>query len=268
MTNTKLTLLLIIALSFYANLLRAQNQTETYQKAIDQINCATAKKMLTSFERAFLAKNITDCRYETIVREVKKIQENQTKGYKQDILNITSKINDRKNSIENPSEYVVFETSLDDLALYVEEQYAALCGKYRKPTNNVCKDYEKSNQQLQQEISNIVNKALVQIGKNTYGGEKAKDRQPLPPPTSTTGIATPSETESTNQPTTATPTSATPDKTRTSGSDNNLAALISTIVLVLLIAAVGWLYKEQQELKEQLEDIRMMLKVYNRKENR
>jgi len=258
------TLLLMMTALFIHSLAFAQGQLDTYKKAVDNINCAAAKKMLTSFERGFLAKNINTCSYEVIVREVKKIQENQTKGYKQEILNIVATINGYKNGIDNPSEYLVFENALDELAAYANEDYGKLCNKYAKPTNSVCRDFEKSNAQLTREIAGIVNKALLEIGKNTYGGDKAKERIPVDEPktTAATGGESDNETPAVKETETIKDEPAT---TTGNSSGSSLAAIVSTIVLVLLIAAVGWLYKEQQELKEQLEDIRMMLRVFNQK---
>lgn len=239
----------------------AQQQLADYKQAVDEVNCALAKKMLVSFERASLAKGIKDCTYEAVVKEVRKVQENKTKGYKQDILDILSKVNNYKTKVDNPSEYVLFETTLDNLAEYAVQSYADLCNEYAKPGNSICKDFNQASANLEQEVAGIVNSALNEIGKNTYGGEKAKTRtvpdKPKP------GKTEPAETGEQNQANDG--NIAEVSDNSTPGTGASLASIISTIVLVLLIAAVGWLYKEQQELKEQLEDIKMMLRVLNQK---
>jgi len=251
--------LLLSTFLFYSSL-TAQEQVDTYKKAVDDINCALAKKMLISFERASLAKNITACTYEVINRETNKIIENQTKGYKQEILNITSRINQYKTKIDNPSEYLVFESNLDELSAFSKESFEGICNKYAKPTNSVCRDYDKNSDLLDQELTNIVNSALISIGKKTYGGEKANNRTPkTEPKTEEKKEVKPKETKSSKDSKVQDTNSA-----ESGGNSSSLASIVSTIILVLLIAAVGWLYKEQQELKEQLEDIRMMLRVFNR----
>lgn len=244
---------------------QAQVQVEVYKKAVDDINCTMAKKMLVSFERASFARNINDCRYETIVREIKKVQENRTKGYKQDILDMVSKVNNYKTKIDNPSEYVLFETTLDNLAAYTTDAYGSLCNKYAKPSNAICKDYKQSSTLLEQEVADIVYAALAEIGKNTYGGEKAKQRT-LPQKTAPATTENAEETNEANDGNLSESGGQTLTTPATNGT-GGLASIISTIVLVLLIAAVGWLYKEQQELKEQLEDIKMMLRMFNQKKS-
>ncbi|OWY22921.1 hypothetical protein B6N25_05805 [Sphingobacteriales bacterium TSM_CSS] len=239
----------------------AQQQITDYKQAVDDVNCVLAKKMLISFERASLARGIKDCTYEAVVKEVRKVQENKTKGYKQDILDILSKVNNYKTKVDNPSEYVLFETTLDNLATLAVQSYSDLCDKYAKSGNSICKDFNQTSASLEQEVAVIVNNALLEIGQNTYGGEKAKTRPAPDKPQPRT--VEPAETGTANQANDGQVTEVS-DSSKP-GTGASLASVISTIVLVLLIAAVGWLYKEQQELKEQLEDIKMMLRVFNQK---
>lgn len=265
--------------------LQAQQPQEiAYKKAIDEINCAMVRELLISYDRPVVARNLYDCSYNNISVQVNKIKENTIKGYKKLILDAASDINGYKTKVSNPAEYSLFETALSDAKSLAVKRFEQVCEKNKGANNSVCVDMDKRAVKLQSAINDIVNTALADIAKNTYGGENApKAGTPKTSEGATAGSASPktdnnsntSNAESSEEASMA----AAEDKKTATQTDNSAEdtgsgqrrggssfwGFLQAALFIGLIAAVGWLYKENTELKEKLRDIEMLLKILNQR---
>lgn len=242
-----------------------QPQQDIYQKTIDDINCAAIKLLLIGFDRPVAAKGINHCRYEIITTEVKKVKENQVKGYKAHFLKLAEGINAYKTKIDNPSEYLLYENTLEEVSVYAVNQFRSICRKYQAPNNTVCVRLSQKALQLEGEVNDLINKSLAKIGEHTYGGEKAKERSLKPPPplpaVEKEAPTTPNEPLTIPAEKAEEVASLSKEVPQAKGGNS----VLFTIILVLLIASVAWLYKENYELRDEIEEIKELLKLINKK---
>ena len=242
---------------------QANEQQQVYNKAIDDINCATIKLLLIGFDRPVAAKAIQPCTYGEISTEVRKVKENQVKGYRAMILKLAGEIDGYKGKVENPSEYSLFENAMEEVGAYALSQFRSICQKFQRPNNSVCVRLDQKVLQLESEINDIVNETLVKVGQNTYGGDRAQKRVKAPSPKKDKKPSTNIDKAKDN----STVTEESADITAP-GTSKKSGSWLITIFLVLLAAAVAWLFKENYELREKMEDVEMLVNVLtnNRKE--
>jgi len=242
--------------------INAQNAQTIYEQALNDINCYTAKVLLRSFDRPVAANNIKRCTFVNIQKEVNGITENKTKGYKKMILDIIVEVNNAKTGLSNPNNYTAYENALRSAQHASIEGFQKICKKFGANNSRICYKYNDKYAQLERDVTNTVNNALKNIKQYTTNNSDA-----------TPSSATTSESEATSE--IDSPTHDT--ETITSHNDNNENVIVrtpynskrlplwATIVLIVLSAIIVWLYKEQSELKEELKDIKRLLKVLNQK---
>ncbi len=264
----------LLSLMCTTTTLQAQQPQEVaYRKAIDEINCAMVRELLISYDRPVLARNLYDCSYQNITTQIGKIKENTIKGYKKMITDAASDINNYKTKVSNPAEYSLFETALSDAKSLAVKRFEEVCSKNKGVNNSVCIDMDKRAIKLQSSINDVMNNALSEIAKNTYGGEKAPKASP--PKTSQEAAAVEDKDSPTHQESaetapdnsTNTTTAASNNSSQSTGRSSNFWGILQAALFIGLIAAVGWLYKENTELKEKLHDIEMLLKILNQRKS-
>lgn len=258
----RILLLTPLLLSSFAVL--AQPQQDIYNRAIDEINCATVKTLLISYDRPVAARMIQTCSYDNIARALDKVQENTIKGYKKLIVETAQTINGYKSKVANPAEYSLYESALEEAQALALKRYEDVCSKNKGSNTTVCANMEQKALKLQSELNGIVSTALPKIAKQTYGGEKAAT-------TTEKTAATNSENANVKKPIEEIPrkeysNGAQPEISNSSnGGSSNFWTLLHAAIILGLIAAVAWLFKENRELKEKMDDITMLLKVLNQK---
>lgn len=241
----------------------AQPQQEVYTQTIDQINCATVKTLLVSYDRPVAARMIQPCNYDNILRAIDKVQENTIKGYKKMILETAQSINSYKSKVTNPAEYSLYESALEEVQALALRRYEEVCSKNKGANATVCTNMEQKSLKLQSEINSLVQDALPKISQQTYGGgkpaqksESSKSKPTAKDPTATEDVPR-GEYNNGTQPETA-------ESEGNSGA-SRLWVSLQALILLGLIAAVIWLFKENRELKEKMDDIAMLLKMLNQK---
>ncbi|MEZ4883104.1 MAG: hypothetical protein R3E32_00115 [Chitinophagales bacterium] len=244
----------IVFISLATPLLHAQVQIEIYNKAIEDINCSTIKLLLIGYDRPLAARNIKDCNYDSIEKEVNKVKENQVRGYKTMFLKLSAEINAYKGKVENPSEYSHFANALEEVSTYAVQQFRATCQKHQQISNRVCVRLDQKVLQLEGEINDIANNALTEISKHTFGVSK-----PIK-------VTTPKTTNTASETSTEAVTTANNDEvTPTKPSSGGGTSLIVVFILIVLVGAVGWLFKENYLIKEELADLKLLLKALNQR---
>ena len=248
----------------------AQAQQDAYHNAIDNINCATIKMLLIGFDRPGAASKIKKCRFDEIINEVKQIKENQVKGYRQDILNVADNIEGYKDDIENPGEYVLYENALDEAGVYAISQFKKVCGTYQAKSSSICENMDRKILRLQGDINSYIDQALANISQHTYGGNKKS------PAKKQTNQATAKEEnkEDTKQQVAsqktkkeeALPVSGDIDeKSKTEKSRGGGLSWLTRLFLLAMLLGMGYLYFQNRKLKEQIEDVRMLIKMLTQK---
>lgn len=274
--KTKFIPYILLLLSSTEWLLAQLPQQNTYQQAVDKINCLTIKTLLISYDRPNTARSIETCNFAEVKRGIDKVQENKIKGYKKMFADLANEINGYKNKVANPEEYTLFESSLEELQTLAVRRFEEICEKNKGANNSVCDDMAQRGIKLETEIEHIVGEALAEIGKHTYGGEKAAQRKRTPPPPAEPekSASNDHEVAAENAPEndTAEPTPETgitpatsTGSSSSSGGSTGIWSVLQTILIVLLMGAVAWLFKENYELKEKMEDIRLLLKILNQR---
>lgn len=241
----------------------AQPQQEVYTQTIDQINCATVKTLLISYDRPVAARMVQPCNYDNILRAINTVQENTIKGYKKMILETAQSINSYKSKVTNPAEYSLYESALEEVQALALRRYEEVCSKNKGANATVCTNMEQKSLKLQSEINSLVQDALPKISQQTYGGGKSAQKAEPSKPKSRTDNTTATE----DVPRSEYSNGAQPETTEQAGSSSGSRLWVSLQALVLLglIAAVIWLFKENRELKEKMDDIAMLLKMLNQK---
>lgn len=257
-------LTLLFSLLFAYHFVLAQNQQDIYKRAIDEINCITIKTLLTSYDRPIAARMIQTCSYDNVTRAIEKVQENTIKGYKSLILETAQAINGYKNKVENPAEYSLYESALEEAQTLALRRYEEVCSKNKGANNSVCMQMEQKALKLQSELNGIVGAALPKIAKSTY---KAPNSTAAPVEAQATETANSDNNNNINNevPHEEYANNASPASTNSSGTGTSIWSMISAVIMLALIAAVAWLFKENNELKEKMDDINMLLKMLNQK---
>lgn len=250
--------------------LAAQGQNTFYEKAVDEINCYTTKALLYNFERSSVANKIgNNCTYPNITSETSKVKENVLQGYRQRILDNAAAINAYKQKIEtsaSPSEY---EYLLRDLQSYAIASLGEVCKPYLGKSPNVCSNLNKDQITLQGDINHIIGQALKNI-KNPTAAQASNN------------TATSTATGTTTQRPAQSPETTTTNRTRNISAENHTTAdvpanntnannttmgmtTVNAVLFITLFIVIAWLFKENQELREQIEDIKTLLKVLTKK---
>ncbi len=264
-------LITLFFLNVSVNSAQAQDALTIYKKAVDEINCATTKLLLAAYDRPATARKIKSCTYSEITGEVKTIEEKTIKGYKKLILDVANDINSYKNKIENPVEYSLYEDALANLTTETIENFSTACVKYRTEKNGVCQKLDKKVASLKSDFNKIKALALTNIKRETYNANNtATDNNNNEPVEEVRAIPSTS-------PETVTDNTTNQETNNITAVNNNEGERIVvkdsskgtsmwyTLIIIVLAALVAWLYKGQTELKEQMEDIKMLLKILNKK---
>lgn len=247
-------LAIFISLFFSINVsLSAQGQQKLYENAIDNINCATVKILLVGFDRPIAARNIKNCRYADIMSELNDVQENQTKGYKQRFIDLANGINTYKNKLKGKQKYSAYENALDQVSSLALKNFEQICKNFQTPDNNVCERLDQKQIKLQTDIQNIVEQNLKAISQ--YADENV-ETETVPTQTTSEPTRTTNDTPTTNY---------SEETTNTQNEGNAMLPMFLMIVLSLVIAALIWLYKQQAELKEKVEDLEILFRVLHEK---
>ncbi len=238
---------------------QAQVQMDIYRKAIEDINCTTVKLLLVGFDRPIAARNIKNCDYKSIEKEVKKIQENQVRGYKSLFLKLTAEISSYKGKIDNPSEYAHFASALEEVSTYTVQQFRATCKKHQRPNNRVCVRLDQKVLQLEGDINDIANTALTKISQHTFGVGKPKPIK----------VETPKNETTDSEPTTSTTSEDSSNETEVAETPSNRkssgTSMFVVFILVLLTGGVVWLFKENYLMKEEIADLKLLLKALSQR---
>lgn len=263
------TLLLFISISLvsFGELVLAQDAITTYKKTIDDINCKAIKLLLVGYDRPVAARNIKTCTYSDIIQEVNKIKENQIKGYKADFLNLAKALNSYKTKITDATNYVEYESNLEEISAYSVGQFRNICQKHQTPSNTICQRLSEKVMTLESDLNAMVDKSLSRIQSAIQSGATGEVAvaQPIQ------RVAESPENEEIVQedltdilpapPAVATEIQQTQP---TSESTNSTTSWWVYLVILLLVAAITWLFKQNSELKEEVEDVKMLLKILTR----
>ena len=244
-------LMILALLLFGTNInLVAQDQQKLYENAIDNINCATVKILLVGFDRPVAARNIKNCKYADIMAELNDVQENETKGYKQSFLDLANGINTYKGKLKGKQKYAAYENALDQVSSLALKNFEQICKNFQMPDNNICEKLDQKQIKLQTDIQNIVEqnlKAISQYAENNVEEETLAER---------TTIETTTDTPITNY---------SEDQPNTQNKENSMLPIFLMILLLIVIAAIIWMYKRQLELKEKVEDLEILFRVLHEK---
>ncbi len=244
-----------LSLFFASSAIQAQVQMDIYHKAIEDINCATIKLLLIGYDRPIASRSIKSCTYDAIEKEVKKVTENQVRGYKTMFLKLAAEINAYKGKIDNPSEYAHFASALEEVSTYAVQQFRATCQKHQVISSRICVRLDQKVLQLEGDINDIANTALTKISQHTFGAGKPKPIK----------IETPKTTNPDAETSTDTGVESTDEDIAESTSKSGGTSLIVVFILLALIAAVGWLFKENYLIKEELADLKLLLKALSQR---
>lgn len=253
--------LLLLGVSFYS---KAQPQVAVYQQTIDEINCTTLKLLLVSYDRPVAARSIQPCEYGEIVYEVKKVKENKLKGYKTMFLALAKDIEAFKKKATAEDNYATYAGQLEAVSNYSVQRFREICQTHQAPTNKVCQKLAQKSITLQATLNKLVNDALAKISEHVPSDGKPATRTTIAPPptepapekTEPATLTNDNETQQYQE-----PVSQTYNKSTKSSS----SSLIMNLVIFILVLAVGWLYKENYELKEEVQDIKMLLKALTKR---
>ncbi len=263
-------LLLILGLLFPICAIFAQSQEQAYYKAVDRINCEASRLILKGFDRPAAARSIQTCRYTEILTQINGIQENKVTGYKARIAEMATGINDYKGRVSSDSGYRQIEETLIDLKEYTLEQFRSICQDYKHPDNKICQNLDQKVLTLESTINSITNNALSNLTNDTVGGTAQNEvaSKPVADDEEEGGLF--SRFKKKETPTATVDPSLTRRNTTTNSGSSAVVgdssnSLFMTIILVLLILAVGWLFKENYELKQQVEDLKVLLKTFTQR---
>lgn len=259
-------IIILLQISYVTSYAQSNTAKQTYDNAIDEINCLTLKKLLVSYSRQSVAQSIKQCKYSEIDAKLKTVKENVTKGYKADFIDFAKNINAYKSKIENPTEYALYAASFQELTAYITKNFQTVCNRYNKNDLIICADASQKSLDLQANINAITAKALAQIAQNTYNGTTSKGRTPSTAPTN-------SDSSKNSQSATNAekiPISPTATTTQTIESQLNTPATppayesndsTLTIIVALLIGVIGsliWSFKEISDLKKEIATLKKL----------
>lgn len=256
--SKKLFTVLILFLFFASTAMQAQVQMDIYHKAIEDINCATIKLLLIGYDRPIASRSIKSCNFEAIEKEVKKVQENQVRGYKSMFLKLAAEINAYKGKIDNPSEYAHFASALEEVSTYSVQQFRATCQKHQAINSRICVRLDQKVLQLEGDINDIANTALTKISQHTFGVGKPKTIKVETPKTTNPDVETSTNTE--------VETADVEDIEENNTSKSGGTSLFVVFILLALIIAVGWLFKENYLIREELADLKLLLKALSQRD--
>lgn len=259
--------IITLQLLLFSAFIQAQTSQEVFYNAVDEINCATAKTTLELFNRESAANKIKDCNYIKIKEAIVTVKENLIKGYKSNIIDIATGIDNFKQNIDNPSEYSLYQNALESLEDYALESVKKICTKYNSRKTPVCTEIALKSKQLEQQINTITETALATIATKTYGAGEAVQNKTTKNKIDKE-IAISSDFEKFKDPNLTTNNPTNVNNTPTNNNDTSIIATLSTILLIITCAVVAWLFKENYELKNEVQDIKMVFKaLMERKEN-
>ena len=244
--------LMLIGTLFATNVqVLAQTQKKLYDKAIDDINCTVIKLLLVSYDRPALARNISNCTHANIVKEVRKVRENQVRGYRDMFLKLSNEINGYKTSVAGNS-VSDYANSLEEASGYALSQFRKICQTHQAPNNKVCFRLEQKVLTLESDFNNIVSETIGKMGGQTRPNE--------PPPNQPAARPQTNHTTDNDSPPAAAAENDTPIFQSVPQKSTRISLLVA-FVLIALIAAVAWLFKEVMDLKEELADLKLLLKT-------
>lgn len=244
----------LLALCLLVNILSfGQKRQAIYTKAVDEINCKATKTLLGAYNRAATARSIQICTYDEIQLGIERVQENKLKGYKQKIADLSTEIDAYKKKVsdsKNDKDYAAAFEELNDMIL---SRFRKMCEQDQALAPDICPNLDAKVLGLQGDLNDISDESLKQI-KRYNTGEQSQ--------TTATVSPKPPVTEKTNKPT--------EEATQPSISGSGLSGFTTTFVFLLIIglaAVCGWLYKEVNDLKEQLEDLKTLVNILNKQKN-
>ena len=241
--------LLVNILSF------GQKRQAIYTKAIDEINCKATKTLLSAYNRTVAARSIQICTYDEIQLGIERVQENKLKGYKQKIANLSTEIDAYKSKVsdsKNDKDYAAAFEELNDMIL---SRFRKMCEQDQALAPEICSNLDAKVLSLQGDLNDISDESLKQIKRYNTSGEQSQTAAAESP--KTTNTEKPSKT-----------TNETTETSATSG--DGMGGFTTTFVFLLIIglaAVCGWLYKEVNDLKEQLEDLKTLVNILNKQKN-
>lgn len=233
-----------------------QKQQDIYSKTIDEINCKATKTLLGAYNRAVAARSIQICTYDEIQLGVERVQENKLKGYKQKIADLAAEIDSYKNKVSDTQSDKAYAAAFEELNDMILNRFRKMCEQDQAVAPEVCPNLDSKVLSLQGDLNDLSDESLKQIKRYTTG-EKTQSTKP--------------KSETTTKPeTTNTATKATEDTTEESADSSGMGGFTTTFVFLLIIALAavcGWLYKEVNDLKEQVEDLKTLVNILNKQKS-
>lgn len=249
--------IILLALCLLVNILSfGQKQQAIYTKAIDEINCKATKTLLSAYNRVAVARSIQTCTYDEIQLGIERVQENKLKGYKQKIADLSTEIDAYKKKVSNSTNDKDYAAAFEELNDMVLSRFRKMCEQDQALAPEICVKLDAKVLGLQGDLNDISDESLKQI-KRYNTGEQSQSTATAPPKT----------------PVAEKPNKAAEEVTQsstTSGNGNGIGGFTTTFVFLLIIglaAVCGWLYKEVNDLKEQLEDLKTLVNILNKQKN-
>lgn len=222
-----------------------QKQQDIYSKTIDEINCKATKTLLGAYNRAVAARSIQICTYDEIQLGVNRVQENKLKGYKQKIADLATEIDSYKNKVSDTQSDKAYAAAFEELNDMILNRFRKMCEQDQAVAPEVCPNLDSKVLSLQGDLNDLSDESLKQIKRYTTG-EKTQSTKPK------SQAATKPETTKAN------------DATEESADSSGMGGFTTTFVFLLIIALAavcGWLYKEVNDLKEQVEDLKTLVNI-------
>lgn len=243
---------------FVSFVVYAENNQQIYDHAIDDINCKTTKLLLSLYKRAATARTISTCTYEEIQKGIGRVQENQLKGYKQKIAELSTTIDRYKTKTAanaSPEDYEEKLTALNETIL---DKFRKICEEDRKATTEVCQELDVKLLGLQSDLSNITLQAITKMKTPVHSTATATEPVANAETERAVGENAPPTTDNDVETQETTTNSS-------SGGGSSFATTLLYLLVLGLGAGLGYLYKETTELKEQVEDLKTLVNILNKK---
>ncbi len=253
----------------YSSFIYGQSRQQVYNNTVDQINCEVSRLLLRSFDRPVAARNIQDCRFASVLQEVQRVKENKVIGYRDDIISIISAINNFKSKVGADDNLQYVEDVLQDVKDFSLDNFQQICTNYKQRDNRICQDMQQKAFKLENQINAIIDQSLVKMGQastatttsnNTNVGTTVTEPVPVVEEEESSGWFF-NRKKSADNTSTETVTYTNEDTSNSSGG----TSWFITIILALLTIAVGWLFKENYDLKEEVGDLKKLLKTFTQR---
>lgn len=263
MKQTYILFIFLLTVTFSLQL-QAQTRQQVFHRSIDQINCEISRLLLRSFDRPVAARNIQNCQFAAILQEVQRVKENKITGYKDDIIHIITSINNFKGKVGPEEDAQYINEVLQDVKDFSLDNFQQICTNYKRSDNRICQDLQQKHFKLENQINALINQSSTQIA------QAAPSSASIPPTNvAQTAPAPVEEEESTgwfgrrksNDETANTYAPSVEEDSSSSGK----TSWFTTIILSLLTIAVGWLFKENYDLKEEVSDLKNLLKTFTQR---